>query len=581
MRGLEAIAEQLRLLEVRDVFTFLSRDTCKLVAELSIRGVRAHHTRHEQVAVGMADGYWRAGGRVGVAIVGEGVGLTNSINALVTASKARSGVVVLTGFITGGVGVPGADAGAARLSHKYTDQRALLDSLGVRHVELLSPASAAADIRACFESARSGGGAVVVNMPHALLEGPAGDPLPRPQVDAPSDPIELSEADKTMIVDLIQTTWASHRIVILAGRGAVRSGARTALLHVAEATGALLGTTVMGKGMFSGSPYAVGVVGTFATPVASELLQSADLVLSFGASLNDHTTYLGSIFGKARIIQIDDDGRALGRYRSVDLGVVADARLAAMALADELQRRGHRAVGYRTEDTAARIATFRIEDSFTDRSTAVGLDPRTLMVGLNGILPPERTVVVDGGNHMEFPIKYLAVPDPTGFVWPIEYAAIGCALGNALGAAVARPERLTVLCIGDGGLMMTLADIDTAVRYRLRVVVVVSDNAALGAELYYLQDHGYVGDDARSDNPSFEAVARSLGLESATVRTIAELGILRDRLAGLRGPMLVDCKITNDVQADFRSVLDLFDRKRHQRELAELTTIAERPAPSA
>lgn len=567
MRVFEAIAEQIARADVRDVFTFMSRDTAKLIAELSARGLNVYHTRHEHVAVGMADGYARVAGTVGVAIVGQGVGLTNAMNALVTAAKAHSGIVV---FVGEAPGAAQSGATAAKLMLKYIDQRGLLDRLRVSHLDLQSPESAPADVRACFEFAANDGEALVVSLPEDLIEAEAGDAPSRIAPDTPPRLAELSGADRSTILDVLEEGWASSHTVILAGRGAVRSGARTELLRLGEATGALLGTTVMAKGLFDGSPHAIGIVGTFATPIASELLRTADLVLAFGASLNYHTTYLGKIFGKARIVQFDRQPTALGRYQAVDLAVVADARLAAAALADELERKGHHVDGYRTQETSDRTAQFRSADTFTDRSTPTGLDPRTLMVELNRILPSERTVVVDAGNFMEYPIVHLSVPDAAGFVWPNEYGAVGCGLGNALGAAVARPDRLAVLCIGDGGLMMMLGDLDTAARYRMPLLVIVCNDSALGAELHHLRENGYSGHDAQYENPSFEAVARSLGFEAATIRRIGDVEALRERVTSSRGPMLVDCRI-NTEPADFLSFQSaLFSSVGRMRDQAQL-----------
>lgn len=150
---------------------------------------------------------------------------------------------------------------------------------------------------------------------------------------------------------------------------------------------------------------------------------------------------------------------------------------------------------------------------------------------------------------MEWAIAHMSVPDPEAFLWPIDYGAIGCGVGNALGAAVARPDRITVAAVGDGGLMMALADLDTAVRYRLPVLVVVNNNGALGSELHYLRAQGYPGDSARYANPSFEAVARGLGLDAATVDRVGDLDRLAGWIARPAGPMLLDCRIDPDAVA--------------------------------
>lgn len=558
MRAFEAIAEEIARQGVREVFTYMSRDIVKLVVEISARNITVYQARHEHAAVGMADGYARSTGRTGVALVGAGVGLTNALNALVTAAKAHSRIIVFVGEVPGG----GLGTAPAKRVAKYVDQRGLLDALAVRHVDLRTPESSPADVRACFELAARGGEALVVSLPSELLEAESGDAPSNVQLDIPGPASGLSAADRHTIVEILQESLAACRTVILAGRGAVSAGARADLMRLGEATGALLGTSVMARGLFADSPYSVGIVGTFASPIASELLGSASLVLAFGASLNYYTTYLGDIFGKAHIVHIDNQPAALGKYQPVDVSVVADARLAAAALADELEQRRHHVTGYRSDETAQRIAQFRIEDTFTDRSSAAGLDPRTLMTELNRILPTQRTVVVDAGHFMDFPIAHLSVPDdPRAFIWPVEYTAVGCALGPALGAAVAHPERLTVLCIGDGGMMMTLADLHTAVRYRLPLLIVVSNDSALSGELHFLRESGYSDELTRSENPSFEALARSLGFEAATITRIDDLKALRERLRRLRGPMLLDCRVTPDVVANSRNVLGALIRK--------------------
>ena len=421
MRGAEAIAEALSRQGVREVFTYMSRDIVKLVAELSARDITVFQAHHEHGAIGMADGYARTTGRTGVALVGAGVGLTNGLNALITAAKAHSRIIVFVGEVPGG----GLGTSTAQLATKYVDQRGLLDALAIRHVDLRSPESSPADVRACFELAARGGEAFVVSLPSEVLEAEAGDATSTLRLDTPAAAMGLSAADRQMIVEILQESGVASRTVILAGRGAVSAGAGADLRRLGEATGALLATSVMARGLFADSPYSVGIAGTFASPVASELLSSASLVLAFGASLNYYTTYLGDIFGKAHIVHIDNQPAALGKYQRLDVPVVADARLAAAELADELEQRQHHVTGYRSTETAKAIAEFRVEEGFADRSSASGLDPRTLMTALDRVLPAKRTVVVDVGHFMDFPIAHLSVPEPRAFVWPIEYTAVG------------------------------------------------------------------------------------------------------------------------------------------------------------
>lgn len=547
MKVFQAIAAELAAADVRHLFAYMSRDTCKLVAEASVLGIAVSHTRNEHGAVGMADGYWRASGRLGVAVLGQGGGLTNAINPILTASRGRSGTVIFIGEASGAAR-PG--PAAAKLMLKYIDQRGLLDHLGVLQMAIDSPATAAADMRACLRFAQDTGSTVVVTLPEDVFESAAGEAPATARMPDVARPA-LADGDRDDILDLLTDPAFAARPLILAGRGAVKAGARDDLIRLAEASGALLGTTVMANGLFAGVPGALGIVGTFATPLAADLLRTCDLVVAFGASLNYHTTFMGQILGKSRMIQIDSAAEALGRFQPADMQVQADARLAAAALSDALAARGHRATGYRTGETLRDLAGFDRSTTFKDRSREGAVDLRSAMADLNRLLPRDRTVVVDGGNFMEAAITHLAVPDAHGFNWPNEYGAVGQSLGNAMGAAYARPDRLTVLCIGDGGLMMVLGDLDTAVRDRLPMLVLVCNDSALGAELHYLIEAGYDGTDARHVNPSFAALAEGLGIRhTATVTRLSDLPAIAEQARDLDGPMLVDLR-TTDEPADF------------------------------
>lgn len=190
-------------------------------------------------------------------------------------------------------------------------------------------------------------------------------------------------------------------------------------------------------------------------------------------------------------------------------------------------------------------------ETIVDLGHRGALDPRVLMRALEKVLPERRTLVVDAGHHLSFTGKYLSAPDATSFSYPHESGAIGTALPVAIGAAAARPTEVTVLTIGDGGLMMALADLETAVRYRLPLLVIVCNDSAFGAELHLMQVEGLPDALARYDNPSFEAVARGLGAEGLTIEDLEDLPKLTARLASLAGPLVVDCKISQDVRAEW------------------------------
>jgi thiamine pyrophosphate-dependent acetolactate synthase large subunit-like protein len=389
-------------------------------------------------------------------------------------------------------------------------------------------------------------------MPTDLLEAAAPDAAEaHPLSSERMAPIAPQDDEISLVADLLGESWAANHPVIIAGDGAVASGALDELRRLGDLTGSLMATTLMANSFFGSDEYNIGIVGTMSTPLGSELVSQADLILAFGASLNPYTTYRGDLIRRARVVQIDSNPRAAGRYHPAEIAIVGDARLAASALVRELERRGHRADGFRTREISDRIKNFKLDATVVDRGNSGGLDPRMVMIALDRILPTERTLVIDAGHHFEFAVAHIRVPDPHGFILPNEYFSVGCGLATALGAAIARPDRLTVLDVGDGALMMNLGDLDTAVRYRLPMVIIVTNDGGFGSEIHYLQVNGLPDTTARYQNPSFAAVAIGLGAKGITIDSLDQLDQVRGAIQGLAGPLVIDCKVTTDVRANW------------------------------
>jgi thiamine pyrophosphate-dependent acetolactate synthase large subunit-like protein len=341
---------------------------------------------------------------------------------------------------------------------------------------------------------------------------------------------------------LAELLRGARRPVLVAGRGAVE--ARESIEELAEAAGALLTTSAVARGLFAGNPWYLDVMGGFATPTAADLIADADVLVSFGASLNQWTTRAGSLIPTGTtVVQVDLDLDAVGRHLPADLGVLGDSGATASAVAAELGRDGD--PRYRTPAVGERIKTGRRwqDEPYEDTSDDTHIDPRTLTIALDGMLPTERVVVPDGGNFNGYPAMFLEVADHHGYCLPLAFQSIGMALAAAIGTAVATSGRLTVAGIGDGGFMMALAELDTAVRLGLPLVVIVYDDAAYGAELHHFPDAPT--ETIVFPDTDIAAIARGIGADGITVRTVEDLAPVRDWLDGPRtSPLVIDAKIT-------------------------------------
>jgi thiamine pyrophosphate-dependent acetolactate synthase large subunit-like protein len=547
MRVHEAIADEIKLHGTSTAFGLIGNDTMRLAAGLRSRGIRYVATRHEAGAVSMAAGYAGASGTIGLSIVSRGAGLTNSLTALVSAAKAKTPLLLFTGDSTATERERGFE-----MDPKFVDQASMLAAAGVRVVSARTAATAVHELKAAFERARLGE-TIAFMVPLDVLDSEAGVPADRqPTTASESQPAEIpGSGDITAAADLLEAAGTSARVIILAGRGAVHSGALAELEGLGQKTGSLMATTVMAKSLFAASPYDLGISGVFSGENARQLFADAEVVLAFGASLNEFTTHRGTLFPRAQVIQFDSDASALGRFYRPVIAVHADARQGALALADELDKRGYGNSGLRRAEVANLMARDQDEILKRNEGKAGAVDPHRLVALLDRVLPPDRAVVVDAGHQLTFACTHLTVPDPTAFFFPIEFQAIGIGLGVAMGVALARSDRLTVCTVGDGSFMMTLGELDTAVRYRLPLLILVINDSGFGAERHYLNLLGLSDDVANFVNPSFESLARHLGAEGLTINVLDDVYQLVPRLASLQGPLLVDCKVDPSVRADW------------------------------
>ncbi len=492
---------------VRVVFGVLGDGNLHLASALVDRGVRWVSARHESGAVAMADGWARRTGRVGVASVTHGPGLTNAATSLTAARLGRTPLVLLAG-----------DTPRTTRHHgQDIDQAPVAVATAGDFVPLRLPATAAEDVGLAFRRAWATPGPVVLNLPTDLQGAPAVASH-RPPWSAPSA-VRLAPSSHAvaMIAELLTD---AENPLLLAGRGALEAG--NELAGLAATASAWVGTTLLARGLFRGQPNDLDVVGGFSSPAVRDVLADVDVVVAFGASLNRYTTAGGRVCPDAGWVQVDADPQAFGDILAVE-PVQADARLTAAAVHARLAAAPPRARVRRAPRDQPPPGTF------TERP-ATGVDPRLALQAVDAAVPTGN-LVVGIGHYSGFGALLIDVGDPRGLVLPWHLGSVGQALGIATGVAVATPDRLTVLIEGDGGVLMNPAELDTLAREQLPVLIVVLDDAAYGAEVHLLRRFGLSDELATFPRRDLAAVARGLGLRAATAVSVDELA---PALASLR-----------------------------------------------
>jgi len=539
LKGAEIVLRCVRAEGVDLVFGYPGGAIMPLYDALDGSGVRHVLTRHEQGAVFAAEGYARVTGKVGVAMATSGPGATNLVTGIADAKMDSVPLVCITGQVR--TAMIGTDA------FQETDVFGVTLSLTkwsrlVRTIDEIPDAIAEG-----FYWARSGRpGPVVIDIPTDILKakkefsGPAKfKPHARP-ADAKTD-----GAFSGTIVALLQR---STRPVALVGAGAKLSEAIPELRRLLDDLNVPTFATVHGLGAVPPqSPYYLGMVGMHGTRAANTALHETDLLMVFGARLDDRVTGDPTRFApNAKIVHFEIDPAQLDRVRACELPVIGN-------LADTIPT-------FHEEVRKASLPDWSGWCAVACGAERAELDPRGLaqptirfLDELFSRLPQDNVIIADVGQHQMWAAQRYRSSSPRGFITSGGLGAMGFALPAAVGVQLAKPDTCVLCVSGDGGFQMNIQELATVHRLGLPIKMVIVDNKYLGMvrqwqQLFY--ERNYAETDL-SDNPDFVEIAKAYKIhgwrlnEAAMVEfpVAAETGDLIDNFLRSPGPELLvfDC----------------------------------------
>lgn len=525
--GGEWVVEALTREGVRHVFGIPGVHNLAIYDALLRQSAIAHVlARHEQGAAFMADGYARASGTPGVVVVTSGPAATNTITPLAESYSGSIPVVVIMSDIASGL--VGRDLGAL---HEVANQIDCFRPV-TRWAEALSDAAAIpATIAGAFELLRTGRpGPMAVSIPNDLLAARVEATLP-PRSGAGRPPCHV--ADLELAARLMRD---AERPLIVAGGGVIAAGADTELTALARRLQAPVVTTVSGRGAISErDPLWHSVLPDRRATAGA--LAAADLILAVGTKLGHRSMEkLGAGIGAEQtLIHMDVDASVIDRQYKARLAIVGDARDGLAGLLAALEP--HEA---RPGWDRARLAALRADAGprFTrEVADAIGALRRAL---------PDDTIVVNDQTGLTYWMEYkFPVLAPRTFLYPTGSAVLGYAVPAAIGAKLACPDRPVIAIAGDGGFMFSVAELATAVKYRLRIVFLVVNDERFGA-IKYLQETFYAGRWGEADltNPDFVALAHAFGAGGERLPAIDALPGAIARALATDGPTLLELRLS-------------------------------------
>lgn len=523
LTGGEAVVEALEALGVRHVFGIVSVHNIPIYDAIARRAsITPINMRHEQGAVHAADGYARATGRLGVAITSTGPGAANAMGGLFEAHFASSRVLMVTGQVESMY--YGKGKGFLHEAERQLDMLRTVCRRAetVRRTEDVVAVIGQVATDVCTGRPRPGAVEIPVDLQHATAEPAA------PSFDAPA---QVPPDDKPL-EEAAALLRSAARPLIWAGGGVVSGGAWEELAALAERLGAPVVTSTEGRGAIpEDHPLSLGPAPEL--PMIGAVIGDADVVLAVGTRFQMATTRTWAVAIPGRLIHLDADPSSIGRTYSPAVALVGDARLGLARLLELVPE------GAADPAFAERARAARAEMEAWGRDQ-IGPDFAAIMDAIRAALPRDANVVKDATMAAYFwGNRLLPVLAPRTSIRPASMA-IGPGLALAIGAALGTGRR-TVLIQGDGGLMLSVGELASAVEARVPLVVLVFNDGGYGI-IRWMQDQMFGGRHVGVDlvTPDFVALAQSVGMPAERVQGADKFAAAFERAAESDGPSLLD-----------------------------------------
>ena len=497
--------------------------------------------RHEQGAVHAADGYARATGRPGVALVTSGPGATNAITGLATAYMDSTPIVVISGQVKSGL--IGTD------SFQETDMIGISRPI-VKHSFLVQKAEDIPEIvKKAFHIATTGRpGPVVIDIPKDLT-----DPEHKFEFNYPSEINMRSynppqKGDVSRIKDAVDLIEKSLRPVIYTGGGVIQNDASDELVEFAKLLNFPVTNTLMGLGAFPGSdPQFMGMLGMHGTYQANMAMHNADLIIAIGARFDDRITNDPEKFSLgAKKIHIDVDPASVSKIIHADIPIVGSAKECLSMMINELKERDLKINKEAITNWNNQVSEWREEHGLNHSMLELGAQngkilPQQVVQSLYKETEGQAFITSDVGQHQMFAAQYYHYDKPRQWINSGGLGTMGFGLPSAMGVQLAYPDA-TVACVtGEGSIQMCIQELSTCLQYGLPIKIINLNTAALGMVRQW-QDMQYGGRHSSStyENslPDFKALAESYGHIGIKVSKFEDLESAMQECIGLKDKLV-------------------------------------------
>jgi len=538
--GAYAFIEALRCEGVKHVFGYPGGAVLDIFdAIMDAPDIQFILSRHEQGAVHAADGYARASGRVGVALVTSGPGATNTVTGIATACMDSIPIVIFSGQVS--TNLIGNDA----------FQEA--DTVGItrpctKHNYLVKNCNDLPRVikEAFYIAATGRPGPVLVDIPKDVMRGLIHFKYP--------EKVNLEGYCPTykghmgQIKRIVSTILKSKRPVIYAGGGVVLSDASEQLIEFARQLRIPVTTTLMGLGVFpADDPLWLGMLGMHGTYAANMAVTDTDCLIAVGARFDDRVTgKIDEFAPKAKIIHIDIDPTSISKNVRVDIPVVGDCKAVLGDMIEDILEKTRDSQELRgvIQPWLDLIEQWKREQPLR-YEMGTSLKPQFVIEKINELAPEDTIVSTEVGQNQMWAAQYFKFKHPRHFLTSGGLGTMGYGFPAAIGAQVAFPERTVIDIAGDGSIQMNIQELATAVQYQLNVKVMIINNGYLGMvrqwqSLFY---RGRYSHTSMAVSPDFVKLAEAYGAHGIRVEHPDDVEDAIRRALSIKGPVFVDFRV--------------------------------------
>ena len=548
--GGRAAVEALKAEKTEFVFGLIGSATMEIFDALyHTKDIKFIGVHDERTGTHMADGYARASGKTGVVLAGQnGPGTTNLVTGLAQAKAAYTPILSIAGAL--------ASSHVYRDAFQEVDQQALFTPITKKTWTATSTERVPEMMREAFRVANAPRkGPVQLNLPRDVLASQADfEPMQSPLTYRP---ISLQSAPADSVSQAAKLLSEAERPVLMVGGGIKNTSAAEIAMELAEAFNIpVVSSPGHGDAVPFGHPLNAGQMGPRGNAIASRLMKEADVILALGTRLGFNATFYSydNINSAAKIIHVEQDPTAIGRYFPVALGIWGDAPTVSKQLLLEAKKFNQRKEALAWSETL--IADRRLFLAQRDTDALIQsnpIQPSGLYKTLREVCPKESSYTMDAGTLCLQATDALNYWQPQSLFTPLDFGLVGFSFAAGLGVKLAMPERPVISLMGDGGFGMTISELSTAVDYGINTVTVVMNNGCWGAEKAYQRDFfdgRYIGADISS--PPFDKLAELYGAKGYQAKTLSETAAALEDALTCDKPAVIDVQVDPDALYSFR-----------------------------